>query len=266
MNKAKNIIAVSLTLLMCLLVTSCDKYEYTDKLQGLGTRVEILEDEVLEINRQIAALQTIIHTIEKNGYVTNFIYNQDGTVTIKINDGRSFTIRNGKNGIDGKDGKKLDDLLISVAEEGGIWYWTLNGKWILDGDGNKMRASGLDGKDGKDGVDGKDGTDGKDGVDGKDGTNNPLNPAIVPQVRINTVTRHWEISVDGGKTWDDTGVYADGKDGANGKDGKDGTNGKDGVDGQDGGPDIFADIVVSPDGKSITFILTDGRTFTVPIG
>ena len=49
----------------------------------------------------------------------------------------------------------------------------------------------------------------------------------------------------------DTSVYADGK------------NGKDG---QDGGPDIFADIVVSPDGKSITFILTDGRTFTVPIG
>ena len=262
MNISKNIIAVFLTLLMCLLVTSCDKYEYTDKLQGLGTRVEILEDEILQINREIAALQTIIHTIEKNGYITDFIYNDDGTVTIKINDGRTFTIRNGKDGVDGKDGKEIDDFRIGVAQDGGIWYWTLNGKWILDGDGNKMRASGLDGKDGRDGKDGEDGLDGRDGQDGK---NNPAHPAIVPQVRINTVTRHWEISTDGGQTWEDTGVYADGRDGKDGKDGEDGLDGKDGKDGKDGAPDIFADIIVAPDGKSITFILTDGRSFSVPV-
>ena len=32
-------------------------------------------------------------------------------------------------------------------------------------------------------------------------------------MRINPITRYWELSNDGGRTWVDTGVYADGQDG-----------------------------------------------------
>ena len=247
---------------------SCDKYYYVDDLQALGQRVEILEQMTLEANTQIEALNELIITIEKRGYVTNAVKNTDGSTTVTFNSGKTFTLRNGKDGKDGKDGVsgRLD---ISAAEDptDNIWYWTINGSWLLDDNGNKMRAGGLDGKDGKDGVDGKDGKDGKDGVDGKDGANGRSGYVVVPQVRINPVTRYWEISTDGSQTWHSTGYLADGKDGkdgADGKDGKDGADGKDGNPGPDGKEDIFKQIIVSDDYKSITFVLNDGRSFTVP--
>ena len=43
----------------------------------------------------------------------------------------------------------------------GIYYWTLDGEWLTDEKGNKVKAQGTDGKDG---VDGEDGTNGKDGI------------------------------------------------------------------------------------------------------
>ena len=41
--------------------------------------------------------------------------------------------------------------------------------------------------------------------------------------------------------------------------------GQDGKDGQDGADDIFVNIIESEDGTSITFVLGDGQTFTIPI-
>jgi hypothetical protein len=254
MKTVKKLLNASLALLFCLLGASCDKYNYTDELQHLGKRVEILESEVLQFNNEMEALKELIATIEEHGYVTGIVQNTDGSYTIQFNNGKSYTIRKGKNGTDGKDGKNGDasDFNISIAQDtDGYWYWTLNGEWILDGSGNKMRASGSDGKDGKDGKDGMDGQDGMDGKDGKNGKDGKTGTVIIPQVRINDVTRHWEISTDGGITWEDTGILADGKDG------------KDGQDGKDGAPDIFTNIIVSEDGKTITFVLSDGRTFTV---
>lgn len=35
--------------------------------------------------------------------------------------------------------------------------------------------------------------------------------AAAPKIRINTNTKEWEISTDGGKTWELTGVYASGE-------------------------------------------------------
>ena len=112
------------------------------------------------------------------------------------------------------------------------------GKPLTDESGNLVQASAEDGRDGA------------DGVDGRDGRTASEVGAVVPQVRINPASRHWEISVDGGQTWSDTGSSADGKDG---------------IDGQNGEDDIFLKVDESLDGQSITFTLRDGRTFTVPI-
>lgn len=223
-------------------LTSCDKYNYTDQLQQLGSRVEILEQMVLEANTQLTALNEVVMAIERQGYVTKVQENADGTYTVTFNTGKSYTLRHGRQGTDGRDGQEVAfDISVAQNPEDGQWYWTLNGVWIRDANGNLVRAGAQDGRDGRDGQNGQDGQNGSAGY------------VVIPQVRINTETRNWEISTDGGNTWSDTGCTAYGKDG------------KDGADGKDGMDDMFIQVIPSQDGKSITFLLSDGRTFTVPV-
>ena len=167
----------------------------------------------------------------------------------------------GKDGADGKDGKDGVDgqtPVVSVRQDSdGNWYWTLNGDFILDQAGNKIRANGIDGKDGapgKDGVDGKDGQDGapgKDGVDGKDGQDGAPGKdgvdgkdgqdAIAPAFRIND-QGNWEMSLDQGLTWTAVGQ-------ATGKD----------------GDAFFTDAQTSADGKYAYLTLADGTVLTLEI-
>ena len=233
-----------------MLVVSCGKFEYTDQLQKLGARVEILEQKELKVNEQIETLRQVVTAVEQNGYITQAKTNPDGSLTLTFNNGETVTLPQGVDGKDGRDGEEATlNLGVDEGPDGKL-YWMLNGKWLTDDEGQMVLAGAIDGKDG---------VDGKDGHDGHDGKSASMAGAYVPQTRINPDTRNWEISVDGGKTWQDTGCCADGKDGQNGKDGADG---KDGVDGAD---DIFITVTQASDGMSITFTLVDGRTFTIPI-
>ena len=111
----------------------------------------------------------------------------------------------------------------------GIYYWTLDGEWLLDNNGNKIKAEGRDGKDGADGKDGKDG--------------------ITPQLKIEN--EYWYISYNNGATWTELGK-------ATGEDGQDGT---DGINGQDG-DSMFEDVTYDDD--YVYFTLTDGTVITIP--
>jgi hypothetical protein len=215
-----------IAILACLMTMSCSKYEYSDELQKLGGRVENLEAMVLEANKQFEILQEIITAIENNGYITDMIVGSDGQYYLTFNTGKTIVLRQGKDGKDGKDGQEIDFLIDVKQGEDEIYYWTINGKWLLDEDGNRVPASARDGKD------------------GKDGKTMSETGAIAPRTRINTLNRHWEISTDGGKTWSDTGIVADGKDGAD---------------------DLFKSVIPSADGKSITFIFRNGDSCTVSI-
>ena len=57
-----------------------------------------------------------------------------------------------------------------------------------------------------------------------------------PRVRINSITKEWEISTDGGHTWTTTGVKAEGKDGTPGIQGEPGPKGDTGDKGEPGEP------------------------------
>ena len=195
-----------------------------NEVEQIKDRVETLEKAVIKTNEDIVALQTIVRALQNNVYVVAVNTTTDGYI-IEFSDGTTATINNGKDGINAP--------VISVKQaEDGNYYWTVDGEWLLV-DGERVRANGIDGENGANGTNGKD--------------------AIAPQVRINDVTKEWEISTDGGNTWVSTGVVAEGKDGANGSNGSNDTNGTN-------GDSLFKKIDTSnPDYVVIT--LTDGTEF-----
>lgn len=181
------------------------------------------------MNTNISSLQKIVEALQDNLSISKVEQISDGYI-IHFSDGSTATIKNGKN--------SEDAPIIGVKKDtDGIYYWTLDGEWLTDEKGNKVKAQGTDGKDGVDGEDGNDGVDGEDGVDGTNGKDGK--DGITPQLKIEN--GRWMLSMDNGKTWTDIG-QATGADGKDGEDGEDGTDGEDGVDGKDGTNGIFKSV------------------------
>lgn len=268
---------------VALLLTACKGYDDSElmgRVDNLEERVSKLETLCNRMNTDISSLQTIVSALQKNDYITSITPVTEGDTTIgyTITFAKSLpiTIYHGKDGKDGADGKYGKDgytPVIGVRQDtDGIYYWTLDGEWLLEEAGNKIKAvgtdgkDGIDGKDGVDGIDGKDGqngqngqngadgtngTDGKDGVDGKDGQD-----GITPQLKIED--DYWYVSYDNGTTW----VLLGKATGENGKDGANGTNGTDGANGEDG--DSFFQSVDTTNDDYVVFTLADGTTIKIP--
>ena len=218
-----------LLLSITLCVFSACHNDIWDAIDGLDGRVTKLEELCKEMNTNITALQTIVDVLQSNDFITNIVeIKKEGKVvgyTITFGKHDPITIyhgqdgKDGQNGTNGKDGQDGITPVIGVAQDtDGVYYWTLNGEWLLDDNGNKLPVSG------KDGVNGTDGKDGQDGADGKDG--------ITPLLKIEN--GYWYISYDNGATWTESGKATgdngqDGQNGTDGKDGQDGANGQDGI-------------------------------------
>ena len=267
MKKIFLYIAITLGLLSCNHKDSL----WQEVVEDLDERVETLEMLCAEMNTNITSLQTIVSVLQSNDFITGIVeIKKNGEVigyTITFGKHDPITIYHGQDGKDGADGKDGQDgqngaanaPVIGVAQDtDGVYYWTLNGEWLLDDNGNKLPVSGkdgqngtngsngqdgADGKDGQDGEDGKDGADGQDGKDGKDG--------VTPQLKIEE--GYWFISYDNGTTWTQLGK-------ATGEDGKDGQNGADGKDGQDG-DSMFQSV--TQDENYVYFTLANGTVIKI---
>ena len=251
-----------------MLFTACHD-KLWDSIEDLDSRVTKLEELCKEMNTNISALQTIVEVIQENDFITGIVPIEKGGevigYTITFGKHEPITIyngedgkdgQNGANGVDGKDG--YTPILGVAKDTDGVYYWTLDGEWLLDDEGNKIRVTGRDGKDGVDGEDGKDGQDGTNGTNGADGKD-----GVTPQLKIEE--GYWYISYDNGATWTELGkaVGEDGKDGTNGTDGKDGQDGKPGADGKNG-DSMFTSVTY--DENNVYFTLTDGSVLIVPRG
>ncbi len=233
---------------MCgLLLLGCsDKYDDSalrNDLNDLENRLTILEERCKQMNTNISSLQKIVDALQDNLSISKVEQISDGYI-IHFSDGSTATIKNGK------DSGTIP--VIGVRKDtDGCYYWTLDGEWLTDEKGNKVKAQGTDGKDGVDGEDGNDGADGEDGTDGTNGKD-----GITPQLKIEN--GRWMLSMDDGKTWTDIGQAT----GADGKDGADGTDGEDGVDGKDGTNGIFKSV--TEDDNNVYFTLEDDSVITIP--
>ena len=180
-------------LTLCIAITllcavGCSESGYDDsllrnELTDLANRVAKLEQLCQQMNTNISSLQTIVNALQQNDFITAVVpVTQGGKVigyTITFSRSGAITIYHGNDG---------STPQISVKQESdGIYYWTLNGEWLLDASGNKIQANGVNGTNGING--------------------------ITPKLKIEN--EYWYISYDNGATWEQLGK-ATGNDGING--------------------------------------------------
>ena len=164
----------------CLMFGCGENYDdsaLTGRVDDLENRVAKLEELCKQMNTNISSLQTLVDALQNKDYITSVVpITKDGKTigyTISFTQSAPITIYNGQDGKDGQDGKPGEDgkdgstPVIGVKQNAdGIYYWTLNGDWLTDDSGNKIKAEGRDGQDGEDGKPGQDGNDGQDGKPG----------------------------------------------------------------------------------------------------
>lgn len=158
---------------MPMFVSCYDDTFVWNELREHEVRISRLETLSLEMNANIVSLQAILEVLQRNEYLTNIVAVEENGVVVgymlTFTGGQTVTIYHGKDG--------QDEYVPSTGIEkdtDGVYYWVLDGEWMLDDDGNKIPATGRDGKD-----------------------------AITPEFRI--VDGYWYISYDGGETWKELG-------------------------------------------------------------
>ena len=175
-----------LGLIAIMLAFACSKYDDSalrEQLKDHEGRIARLETMCKEMQQNITSMSDALNALQSNDYVTNVApITLDGETigyTITFAKGKPISIYNGTDGQDGTT------PVIGVKQDSdGVWYWTMNGSWLLDAEGKKVRTSGTDGNDGNNG--------------------------ITPQIKIDE--GYWYVSVDNGVTWTKLGK-ATGEDG-----------------------------------------------------
>lgn len=156
---------------LCAATISCaspyDDSGIRQDLQALSGRVDKLEQLCAQLNTNLSSLETAVKALQQGDYVKNLTPVQREGVII------GYTIEFYKNGsitVYSLDGAESQDApLITVAQgEDGQWYWKVGGDWLLDGNGNRVRAS-----------------------------------AVTPKLKIED--GGWYYSSDDGKTWEKIG-------------------------------------------------------------
>ena len=129
-------------------MVSCSDYD--DDINSLNERVDALEKTVAELQK----------AIEAGAVITNVESTENG-VKVTLSDGKTFEVKNGANGADGKPGS-----VVTIDKEG---YWCIDGIRQTDENGNPYKAQGEKGEAGEPGKPGEDGKDGCWYVPAKDG-------------------------------------------------------------------------------------------------
>ena len=157
---------IYLLLLLIPLLHGCKESDFNDLLDRQGDQrkeLQELTDLCKKLNEDIYNLQVIVNTDRIGDNITHIEELADGAgYTISFSKSAPITIRNGKkgdtgpdgdagkDGIDGTDGKDGVDgkdavaPVIGIKEEEGVYYWTIDGEFVLN-NGQKVPVTGKDG-------------------------------------------------------------------------------------------------------------------------
>ena len=164
--------------LSCLACSKYDDSALNERLAKLEQRVGAIEEKVRVANEDIKTLKSLVSASTQGKTITEVKKTDEGYDLI-FSDKQVISIKMGRNGADGHSPK------ISVAQDGGVYYWQLDEQWLRDAQGQKVRVSGETGPVGPQGPQGPQGPKGQDGAvgpqgpqgaPGKDGAVGPQGP------------------------------------------------------------------------------------------
>ena len=143
--------------------------------EELREAVDDLNDRVEAMEEAVRNANSGIETLRK--LVEALQKNMTVTSVIETENGYTINFSDGTTATI-TNGTNAPSISV-IKDEDGLYYWALDGR-IIEIDGRKIKAEGSDG--------------------------------ITPQLRINSDTKEWEMSLDG-TTWTPMGVTAEGQDG-----------------------------------------------------
>ena len=211
--------------LSCLACSKYDDSALYDRLAKLEQRVGAIEEKVKVANEDIKTLRSLVSASTQGKTITEVKKTDEGYDLI-FSDKQVISIKHGRNGVDGYSPK------ISVAQDGGVYYWQLDGQWLLDTQRQKVRVSGETGPVGPQGPQGPKGQDGTGSAQGTPGQAGPVGP----QGPQGAPGKDGAVGPQGpqGPKGQDGAVGPQGPQGPKGQDGAVGPQGPQGPKGQDG--------------------------------
>lgn len=176
--------AILIAIASVSLFVACEKYDdsaLVARMDKAEADIKELQTLVNQLNSTLSGLATTVDALKTQDRIVSVteLADKSGWV-VEFSQTGKITIYNGKNGIDGKDGTNGTDgtdgtngqdgktPTIGVKlDADGNYYWTVNGEFLLDENGNKIAATAH---------------------------------VATPQLRINN--GNFEISYNGGVTWE----------------------------------------------------------------
>lgn len=163
---------------VALLIGGCgevyDDSKLWEEIDKINDRLDDLEERCDMINEDMAALHAIVAALEEQDFVTSVVPEMVGdqmifTITFRYGEPVTIAIRPEFN-------SPMPEIGVSKDEADGCYYWTLNGEWLMDSEGNRVKARGEE--------------------------------VATPKLKIENGL--WWISYDEGASWEELGVVEGG--------------------------------------------------------
>ena len=167
----KKLIAILSIVLLGFAASSCyDDSAIWESMDELNEKFKTLEEACNEMNQNLESLNTLVQAMTQGDYIVEvtplvkqgveigyqIVFKEHGTITIY-------------HGEDGLDSGTVPEFGVKKDTDG-VYYWTINGKWLLDDEGNKLPVSSPEGV-----------------------------PGVTPELKVEN--GKWYVSYDAGKTW-----------------------------------------------------------------
>ena len=113
-----------------------------EELVQMQQEIDDLRSQIEPLNNSIKSVHEVATEMANGGFVTSISEISEESRTgyeLTFNNGKTIKLLSGITGKDGKDGKTPQIGMLQDSD--GIYYWTLDGQWLENGSGEKVRAA-----------------------------------------------------------------------------------------------------------------------------